>query len=43
MVNKEDAFNDGYDSDGELGPFLIGQIKKDNNYSMKMMMMMMMA
>jgi hypothetical protein len=21
MVNKEDAFNDGYDSDGELGPF----------------------
>jgi hypothetical protein len=21
MVNKEDAFNDGYDSDGEMGPF----------------------
>jgi hypothetical protein len=21
MVNKEDAFNEGYDSDGELGPF----------------------
>jgi hypothetical protein len=21
MVNKEDAFNDGYDSNGELGPF----------------------
>jgi hypothetical protein len=21
MVNKEDAFDDGYDSDGEMGPF----------------------
>jgi hypothetical protein len=39
MKNKEDTFNDGYDSDGELVLFIIGRIKKDHSYSMKMMMM----